>query len=239
MSTIIVSDLKSFTAKCVWQINDAQKNLDSILESVTKETFTVKEWTALWHQSQHNKEVQLLMSKYLIEIDELPKSSQQLINEDAVKREAIRTEAMDKMRIEEDLKFYKDLDDKWFDNMISGATASQETPIAVKDRDGNDLQVQITNAVIEYMIANRFMILKVGKDTFKQFLLLCSNGQDLAALKLIYSGMDTTALINQYKENAVKLAEMYKQDQDTKAFWLQMATTLGGKLISLALGSLI
>jgi hypothetical protein len=133
----------------------------------------------------------------------------------------------------------KALDEQWFDDMISGATASQETPIAVKDRDGNDLQVQITNAVIEYMITNRFMILKVGKDTFRQFLLLCSNGQDLAALKLIYSGMDTAALINQYRENAVKLAEIYKQDQDTKAFWLQMATTLGGKLISLALGSLI
>lgn len=139
-------------------------------------------------------------------------------------------------KIGDDLKA---LDDRWFDQMISGATASQETPIAVKDREGNDLQVQITKAVIEYMVANRFMILKVGKDIFKQFLLLCSDGQDLAALKLIYSNMDTAALINQYKENAVKLAEIYKQDQDTKAFWLQMATTLGGKLISLALGSLI
>lgn len=258
MSTIIVSDLKSFAAKCVWQINDVQKNLDSILESTVKETFTVNEWTALWNQSQVNKEVQNLMSKYLIEVTELSKSSLQLINEDAVIREANKTKAIDKMKIEEDLKlslkglarkslvrpfnlmdFYKDLDDKWFDNMISGATASQETPIAVKDRDGNDLQIKITNAVIEYMIANRFMILKVGKDTFKQFLLLCSDGQDLVALKLIYSNMDTTALINQYKENAVKLAEIYKQDQDTKAFWLQMATTLGGKLISLALGSII
>jgi hypothetical protein len=133
----------------------------------------------------------------------------------------------------------KDLDDRWFDQMISVASASQNNPIAVKDKDGNDLQVQITKVVIEYMVANRFMILKVGKDTFKQFLLLCSDGQDLAALKLIYSNMDTAALINQYKENAVKLAEIYKQDQDTKAFWLQMATTLGGKLISLALGSLI
>jgi len=133
----------------------------------------------------------------------------------------------------------KDLDDRWFDQMISRATTSQETPIAVKNKDGNDLQVSITNAFIEYMVANRFMILKVGKDTFKQFLLLCSDGQDLAALKLIYSNMDTTTLINQYKENAVKLAEIYKQDQDTKAFWLQMATTLGGKIISLALGSLI
>lgn len=239
MSTIIVSDLKSFAAKCVWQINDVQKNLDSILESTVKETFTVNEWTALWNQSQVNKEVQNLMSKYLIEVTELSKSSLQLINEDAVIREANKTKAIDKMKIEEDLRFYKDLDDKWFDNMISGATASQETPIAVKDRDGNDLQIKITNAVIEYMIANRFMILKVGKDTFKQFLLLCSDGQDLVALKLIYSNMDTTALINQYKENAVKLAEIYKQDQDTKAFWLQMATTLGGKLISLALGSII
>ncbi len=158
---------------------------------------------------------------------------------DPVKREAIRTKAMSEMAIEDDLKFHKDMDDRWFDQMINGATASQETPIAVKDRDGNDLQIQITNVVIEYMIANRFMILKVGKDIFKQFLLLCSNGQDLAALKLIYSNMDTAALINQYRENAIKLAEIYKQDQETKAFWLQMATTLGGKLISLALGSLI
>jgi hypothetical protein len=123
--------------------------------------------------------------------------------------------------------------------MISGATASQDSPIAVKDKEGNDLQVQITNAVIEYMIANRFMILKVGKDVFKQFLLLCSDGQDLAALKLIYGNMDTTSLINIYKENAIKLAEVYKQDQEMRAFWLQMATTLGGRIISLALGSLV
>jgi len=250
MKTIAVVDLKSFAAKCVWQINDVQKNLDSILESATNSTFTVKEWTALWHQSQVNKEVRDSMARYLIEVNEPPKSSLQLINEDIAIREANRTKAMDGMKIEEDMKFYrdptqalqrlvKDLDDRWFDQMITGATASQETPIAVKDRDGNDLQIKITTAVIEYMVANRFMILKVGKDTFKQFLLLCSDGQDLAALKLIYSNMDTAALINQYKENAVKLAEIYKQDQDTKAFWLQMATTLGGKLISLALGSLI
>jgi predicted CoA-binding protein len=158
---------------------------------------------------------------------------------DSVKREADRTKAMDKMRIEEDKKFYKDLDEQWFNNMISGAKDSQTTPITVKDINGNDLEVKITYAVIEYMIENRFMILTVGKDLFKQFLLLCSNGQDLAALKLIYSNIDTAVLINQYKENAVKLAEIYKQDQDTKAFWLQLATTLGGKIISLALGSLI
>jgi hypothetical protein len=130
-------------------------------------------------------------------------------------------------------------DDKWFDQMISGATASQETPITVKDWDGNELKVKITNAVIEYMIANRFLILKAGRDVFKQFLLLCSKGQDLDALKLIYSEMDTSDLINQYKDNAVMLAEVYKQDQETKAFWLQMATTLGGKIISLALGALV
>ena len=147
--------------------------------------------------------------------------------------------ALQEMQNEEDAKVFKSLDEQWFDQMITRATASQETPIQVKDKSGDDLQIQITTAVIEYMVANRYMILKVGKDVFKQFLLLCSDGQDLAALKLIYSGMDTSALINQYRDNAVKLAEIYKQDQETKAFWLQMATTLGGRLISLALGSLV
>ena len=133
----------------------------------------------------------------------------------------------------------KALDDKWFNQMVDAAKASSTNPIPVKDRDGNDLLVKVTQGVLEYMIANRYMIIKVGKDTFKQFLMLCSDGKDLAALKLIYSQMDTSDLINQYKDNAVKLAEVYKQDQETKAFWLQMATSLGGKIISLALQSLI
>jgi len=133
----------------------------------------------------------------------------------------------------------KGLDEGWFDQMITRSTESQNSPITVKDRDGSDLQVKITNAVIEYMVANRFMILKAGRDTFKQFLYLCSSGQDLAALKLIYQKMDTSILVNMYADNAVKLAEIYKQDQETKAFWIQMATTLGGKIISLALGSII
>jgi hypothetical protein len=133
----------------------------------------------------------------------------------------------------------KEIDDKWFDQMIRGAEQSASTPIGVKDRDGNELYVKITSSVIEYMVANRYMILKVGKETFKQFLEMCSNGKDLAALKLIYSQMNTSDLINQYRDNAVMLAEVYKQDQETKAFWLQMATSLGGKIISLALQSLI
>lgn len=130
------------------------------------------------------------------------------------------------------------VNDQWFDSMIGSAKESQQTPLTVT-KDGSELKVEITNAVIEYMIANRFMIISVGKDTFKQFLLLCSNGQDIAALRLVYEKMDTSMLIDQYKDNAVKLAEVYKQDQANRAFWLQMATTLGGKIISLALGSLV
>lgn len=133
----------------------------------------------------------------------------------------------------------RELEDKWFDRMIQGARDSSSSPIQVVDRDGNALLVKISESVIEYMVANRYMILKAGKDVFQKFLLLCSDGKDLAALKLVYSQMDTSDLLNQYKENAVMLAEVYKQDQEARAFWLQMATSLGGKIISLALTSLI
>jgi hypothetical protein len=130
------------------------------------------------------------------------------------------------------------IDDKWFDNFIDDAKRSKDEPITV-NKDGEDLKISIQNAIIEYMVANRFIIVKVGRDTFKQFLLLLSKGQDIGALRVIYEQMDTSDLIDKYRENAVKLAEVYKQEQETRAFWLQLATSLGGKIITLALGALI
>ncbi len=127
-----------------------------------------------------------------------------------------------------------DNDDKWFDNFIE----STKRPIMVKN-GVQDIAVNISLELVQYMITNRYQIVKVGKQTFQDFLMLMSNGQQLEAIRTVYQGLSTSDLIAQYHENAIKVEEIIKQEQERREFWFQMAMSLGQKLIPLALGSLL
>lgn len=130
------------------------------------------------------------------------------------------------------------MDDKWLNDFVAKVNDSQVNPISVNTEKGIQY-VHIGVEFLQFVMLNRFRILQVGQDAFKNFLALCAKGQSYEALLFIYKNMDTQTLLDKYKENALKLAGNAQQAEQDKAFWSSLINFLGDTLVSAALGSLL
>ena len=118
-------------------------------------------------------------------------------------------------------------------------TAMEAGGIQWTDDTGTQITVKVSIQLLAMIRDNLPHLAEIGQDTFKQFLLMMAKGQDFDALVLIYSKLDNSALILQYKEDAVKLAEIAKRAQETRDFWIAFAKQAAIKIVFGALSVLI
>jgi hypothetical protein len=104
---------------------------------------------------------------------------------------------------------------------------------------GQNVEVAIEAGLLGFLIDNRDQLFQVGIEAFKQFLDLLSQKQSFQALMVVYSKFDNQSLVDAYRQDSVKLAEIAAQTQATRDFWIQFAMQAGEKAVSSALGALL
>jgi hypothetical protein len=107
------------------------------------------------------------------------------------------------------------------------------------DETGHDIAVAIGKQEIDLLRQNQLELMKISKDVFKEFLLLMSKRQDFDALVLIYEQLDNSSLIAIYKEDSIKLAEIAKNTQAERDFWLWFGKQFAQRVVFGALSALI
>jgi len=123
------------------------------------------------------------------------------------------------------------MDDQWFDNFISTIT----NPVSVN----SSTVVQVEQSLISYLSDNRYLIVKIGQFRFKEFLDLAFNNKNFEALLKVYENVSNADLIAKYEGNAEKLAEIANSLEIERQFWMGLLQQVGGKLVSLALSTLL
>jgi hypothetical protein len=93
-----------------------------------------------------------------------------------------------------------------------------------------EILVEIKDEFVKLIKANQQRLAQIGKETFKRFLELKRDGRDFDALVTIYDALETTELVEKFKEDSIKLAELAKQIQETRKFWLNFAGQFGVRL---------
>ena len=125
----------------------------------------------------------------------------------------------------------------WVSSFINSLENTEANGGQIQLKDGP--MITLSKELIKLIIQNRYQLEKVGENAFKQFLAKMSIGYSFEALVAIYSQLDNSALIEAYKTDTVKLAEIALQAQQDRDFWIDFAKQVGSKLVSVALGTLL
>jgi hypothetical protein len=112
----------------------------------------------------------------------------------------------------------------WVEDLITvlQEALKDDKKISFKRPTGEEIYVVIRKEMVELLIQNRHRLIQVGKQTFQEYLILKSEGADFEALVAIYDRIDNVELVEKAKENALRLAEVAKQIQATRRFWVEL-----------------
>lgn len=127
--------------------------------------------------------------------------------------------------------------DSWVTNFINELEDAKLNGGQVELKDG--LIISLGTDLINLIIQNRFQLERVGEEAFRNFLAMLSAGNNFDALVAVYSKLDTAALVQNFKTDTVKLAEIALQAQQARDFWVELAKQAGMKLVSTALSTLL
>lgn len=132
------------------------------------------------------------------------------------------------------------MDTAWVQDLIDALQqALKDGKITFIIPPSEQVIMEVKADFIQMIIANRIKLEQIGEGAFKEFLKLKKEGKDFEALVVVYDALSTTELVEQFKEDSIKLAELARQIQETRKFWLQFSSQLGVKLatglLSLAL----
>lgn len=133
------------------------------------------------------------------------------------------------------------MDISWLPEMISilEKALANDGKLTFKRPTGDEVTVTITNELVNIIKGNKSRLLQIGENTFKQFLVLRSEGDDFEALVVIYSKLDNVELVEKATANAIEMIEIAKEIQATRKFWLDLARQLGTRVALGMLSALI
>lgn len=104
---------------------------------------------------------------------------------------------------------------------------------------GGEVAVKVTQELVSLIKDNEVSLAAISLDTFKEFLGLLEKRQTFAALIVIYGALDNSVLISNFQSDSVKLAEIAKQTQQQRDFWIWFAEQVGTKIVIGALSALL
>jgi hypothetical protein len=130
------------------------------------------------------------------------------------------------------------MDAAWIIDFINMLEQSAGKPIKI-NFEGKEVVVEIGKEVVDFIQKNLDSLLNIGKDTFKEALLLMSEDRDFDARVKIYEQLDNDELIDKYKADTIQLAEIAERIQVSKDFWFALCKQVGTKVVFAALGYLL
>jgi hypothetical protein len=128
--------------------------------------------------------------------------------------------------------------DTWVVDFINMLEQSAGKPVKI-DFEGKEIVVEIGKEVVNFIRSNSDLLLNIGKDTFKEALLLMSEGNDFDATVRIYDKLDNDELLDKYKADTIQLAEIAVKIQASSDFWFALCKQVGTKVVFAALGYLL
>lgn len=130
--------------------------------------------------------------------------------------------------------------DDWINQLFAALDTVLRNGGIIKwtNESGAEITTAISAEAIKTIKDNAIRLQQIGKDAFKEFLLKMSRQQDFEALVVIYSRLDNTELLQKYKEDTVRLAEIARQTQADRDFWIAFAKQVGMRMAFAALGAL-
>lgn len=132
-------------------------------------------------------------------------------------------------------------DQQWVDGLITvlESAVTNKKPIEFTGKLGTKISVEVKQELVDLIRENQSKLIRVGKRAFKEFLMLWYEQKEFEALCAIYEQLDNTELIAKYKEDTAKLAEIAKQTQEDRDFWISFGKQVGMRVLMGALGALI
>jgi len=129
----------------------------------------------------------------------------------------------------------------WIDELIDKLQDAvyNSKPLSFIDDSGNEILIEIKSELLELVKENRSRFIRIGINTFKKIMTLFSERKDFDALVVIYDTYDTSSLMDKYKEDTIKLAQIARQVQEDREFWISFAKQVGSRIVLGALGALI
>jgi hypothetical protein len=129
----------------------------------------------------------------------------------------------------------------WVDTLIDLITKAIDNggKLQWTDQSGSIMTAKVEVGLLQLIQDNRARLSIIGQDTFKEAMLLISKQQEFDALVLIYEKLDNSELVEQFKTDSVKLAELAIQAQQNRAFWLNLLKQSAFKIIAAGLGALL
>jgi hypothetical protein len=132
-------------------------------------------------------------------------------------------------------------DQKWVDGLITvlESAVANKKPIEFTGKLGTKITVEVKQELVDFLRENQSKLIRVGRRAFREFLMLWYEQKEFDALCVIYEQLDNSELIAKYQEDTVKLAEIAKQTQEDRDFWLTFGKQVGMRVVMGALGALI
>ncbi len=133
------------------------------------------------------------------------------------------------------------MNDSWLDDFIDNARDIHSKGIANRALTAQDEQLikQMSFQLITFTLMNRYTILQIGQDTYKEVVLMLTKGQTVDAWQLFYNKLSTVDLVNNYQENANIMLQLLAQQKAFNAFWISAAEQLGGGVLTIIAKALV
>jgi len=128
--------------------------------------------------------------------------------------------------------------DTWAFDFIGLLEKSVNQPIKI-DFDGKEVSVVVKQEVVDFIKKDFGSLSRVSKNVLKEALLLMSEDKDFDARVKIYERLESDELLDKYKADSIKLADISEKIQADKDFWFALCKQIGTKVVFAALGSIL
>ena len=129
---------------------------------------------------------------------------------------------------------------EWVDELLQNLQNAYQSKIPVKVQDeAGEVLINVKQELIDLVNQSRPMLIKVGKDTFKQYLILMHRAQEFDALITIYAKLDGADLMTIYKQDAMKFSQLASEVQSARDFWRWFGKQVGMRIFFGVIGALI
>ena len=95
----------------------------------------------------------------------------------------------------------------WVNEFLIKLEAAANNVLTVDLGNGLTIKAEITSELKDFFLENRFLLIKIGKETFKSFLFLISQKKDEDAFMLLLNKMNADELISRMNSNALSLGQ--------------------------------
>jgi len=128
----------------------------------------------------------------------------------------------------------------WVEQLVAKLQFAPDGVLTVDMGDGKVTSVTITPDILQFFVTNKDLLARLGKDTFKAFLLLVNEKKQEQAFQLVLAQMTANDIIDRMNQNAGALQQANDDhDKFMAALWNFVLKTLAPAALKLVISLLM